>query len=270
MRINLLEKASRYLAEINFAFRCTPDIRSGLALAKQTLRFHAKLANQEFDVPVRFSVMQQETRTYPLRLRSAAGDLFIFYEVLLDEVYRVPVNALAPASVRWVIDCGANVGLSALYFAAKFPNATILAIEPMPENYRVMAASVKHEPRIVPIQACVAAQDGSRFMSTHLPAWGNKVADAPTELEVPALSLASLMQRHAIERIDVLKVDIEGGEKELFEHAQFLEKTDLVLIELHSPYSMQEFQRAIAPYGFIAKPPSEGFIQPFARRHAPG
>jgi hypothetical protein len=55
--------------------------------------------------------------------------------------------------------------------------------------------------------------------------------------------------------IDLLKVDIEGGEEELFADADFLSRVGLGIIELHGTYDQDRFQADLSKYGYEAIPP---------------
>ena len=61
--------------------------------------------------------------------------------------------------------------------------------------------------------------------------------------------------RFEIKSVDLLKVDIEGAEEELFARPQFLSRVKFVIIELHPPYSLERFKTDLRPVGFDAKPP---------------
>jgi hypothetical protein len=105
----------------------------------------------------------------------------------------------------------------------------------------------------VPVLGCVSDTDGERFFTTDQATWGNAISETPTARRVPAYSLATIMRRHGIEHIDVLKVDIEGEERRLFKQADFLRQTETILIELHEGYPADEFQRDLRPYGLAVK-----------------
>jgi hypothetical protein len=59
------------------------------------------------------------------------GDLFILYEVLVFNAYRVSSNLIASDKVQTIIDCGANIGLTSLYFASAYPKARIYTLRPI-------------------------------------------------------------------------------------------------------------------------------------------
>jgi FkbM family methyltransferase len=158
--------------------------------------------------------------------------------------------------MRTVVDCGANIGLTSLYFASRYPTATIYAIEPHPANYELLRSNVATQPRIVPVWGCVVGRtDRACYISTDRPAWGNSVNQHGQGESVPAMTLESFRQRYAVGRIDLLKVDIEGAEEEVFARPTFLPRTELVIIELHGRYDLNRFQHDIAPYQFRAVGP---------------
>jgi len=147
----------------------------------------------------------------------------------------------------------ANIGITSLFLAARYPGATILSVEPHPENFALLKTNVAEVPRIVPIRACVTGtpQRAVRF-TTDSPAWGNRIATDDHGVLVPALTIEELCKQNGIEKIDLLKLDIEGAEEPVLENATFLARTEHIIVELHGQYGFQCFQRDIAPYGFVA------------------
>ncbi len=257
----LLEKATQYASEMLFLRQVAADFGSGLALFLQTVQFHLgntrrlpAWGGRAFAANVNWN-----GQILPLRLRAHMGDLFVFYEVLMDGCYFIP-EALCPRNqVRTIIDCGANVGLTSLYLADRYPAARILAVEPHPANFALLRHNTASQRRITPIQACVVSgSDRSCFIETDRPAWGNRSNDEGKGVPVPGLSLETLCRTHQLDSIDILKVDIEGAERHLFSSAGsgFLSRTGFIVIELHDNYDIACFRRDIEPYGFTVLPPS--------------
>ena len=84
-------------------------------------------------------------------------------------------------------------------------------------------------------------------------AWGNRIATDGHGVLVPALTIEELCNQHGIEKIDLLKPDIEGAEEEVLENGKFLARTEHIIVELHGNYGFEHFQRDIAPYGLVAQ-----------------
>jgi FkbM family methyltransferase len=191
-----------------------------------------------------------------ISMRRSTGDIFIFYEVLHQEIYRLgPSVENNAAAIKEILDCGGNIGMAALYFADRYPNARVISIEPLPDNFCLLKRNVQSISRIVPVFGCVSDSVGQRFMTSDRPAWGNSVTDVPTESEVPSFTISRLMHDYGVKAIDVMKVDIEGEEAKVFADPEFLPRTNMIAIELHGAYGPECFQRDIAPYGFSVKMP---------------
>ena len=137
-------------------------------------------------------------------------------------------RALAGSQVRVVMDVGANVGDTVQQYRTLFPDATIYAFEPFPGVHRQLVARFAADPRVRPEQAAVADAAGTRrlfvndehFTNSLLPlhpAAADWMAAAPAEvpgttLDVPAVTLDQFCAAAGLSEIDVLKMDIQGGE----------------------------------------------------------
>jgi FkbM family methyltransferase len=161
---------------------------------------------------------------------------------------------LPAGNVRVIVDCGANIGITSLFLAARYPAAKIMSVEPPPENFALLKTNVAKIPRILPIRACVTGTPQSvvRFTADHA-AWGNHIATDADGVLVPAITIDELCRRNGIEKIDLLKLDIEGAEEQVLENGTFLDRTEHIIVELHGDYGFQCFQRDIAPYGLVAQ-----------------
>jgi hypothetical protein len=71
-------------------------------------------------------------------------------------------------------------------------------------------------------------------------------------VKVRGMSLAELMGERGLDRIDLLKIDIEGAEREVFANPGFLERTGVVVAGIHPPYDIAAFNRDLAPFGLVA------------------
>lgn len=170
----------------------------------------------------------------PVWARYGTSDLGVFHQVLLDEQYRCQPRR----QPRLIIDGGANVGYASVYFANRFPGAAIIAIEPDAGNFRQLQKNTAPYPKVRCVRAGLWSRDC--FLKIANPQGGacafsvEETTDSQDAL--PAVTLASLLQASGFDRIDVLKLDIEGAEKQLFsarDSARWVERTDLIMIELH-------------------------------------
>jgi FkbM family methyltransferase len=227
-----------------------------MLLMWNTIRFHFSnhfhinpLFSREFYI----NVKRDRIPATRLWLRPFAGDLFVFYEVLADRCYDLPPRLLAPHRARCIVDCGANIGFTSLFFASRYPNATIYSVEPHPANFAMLKRNVGHEKRIVPINAAiVGVPRRSVHLSMDKPAWGNQIEMSGTGSEIPAYTISQICEMFKLTQLDLLKIDIEGAEREVFEHADFLCRVGLGLIELHGDYTFDSFVFDVANWGGVA------------------
>jgi len=253
------KKLSLYWQEVAFGWKAARTWADEYVLLHNTIQFHMRnglrcARDSHKTVTVDLWIDRRSATT--LTLRPFAGDLFVLYEVLAFRAYDIPSSLLPTEKVRIIIDCGANIGITSLFLATRYPDATILSVEPHPENFALLKANVAEVPRILPIHACVTGtpQKAIRF-TTNQAAWGNRIAtDADTNgsVWIPAITIDELCKRNGIEKIDLLKLDIEGAEQQVLQNGTFLARTEHIVVELHGEYVFQRFQQDIAPYGFAA------------------
>src|SRR5665213_307274 len=79
---------------------------------------------------------------HPVQLRFGTSDAWVLKEVLLDGEY----DFLPQISPKVIIDAGANIGLASIFFANKFPDAVIYALEPEVSNYAILEKNVSKYP----------------------------------------------------------------------------------------------------------------------------
>jgi FkbM family methyltransferase len=255
-------RLATYFKEIAFARSRAVDAQSFTALVWSTLRFHARNAlhrpvnyNHTLTIRLGFGPRQR----YELSLRPFAGDLFVLYEILLHNSYYMPDEALPPQDARVIVDCGGNIGITALYLATRYPNATIYSIEPHPDTFAILKRNTAAEPRIVPVHAAVVGKPmATAKLTFRNPAWGNRLTQDGLGLEVPATTLYQLIQRFRLTRIDFLKVDIEGAEEMVFAHGEFLPYVRLGMIELHGQYTRSRLDADLSNWGFSSTSPTPG------------
>jgi FkbM family methyltransferase len=143
---------------------------------------------------------------------------------------------------RTIVDAGAHIGLASVWFANRFPDARIVAVEPDAENFELLRHNAAAYPQIEPVQAALwSVETELDLVDPGLGTWGfmtSPVGDPSPPGEhrqrVRALTIDALMREHRLDHIDVLKLDVEGAEREVFTAAgPWLEGTDLLIVELH-------------------------------------
>ena len=171
-------------------------------------------------------------------VRSGTSDMNTFLQVLVHEGYDFPLDHPAV-----IIDAGANVGLASIWFACKYPNARVIAVEPERSNYDLLAQNVAPFPNVTPVHAALWSHPGTLAVDdpNHDGAWAfqtRELAGSPPSVQTaPCLTVAQLMSEYGLKWIDLLKVDIEGAEKEVFDSPdEWMGSVGAIAIGLHDRY----------------------------------
>ncbi len=190
-------------------------------------------------VPLSGSHKHQSEELY---LRGRSSDSSVYLQVVLDDIYRDFRASLPNTSVQVIVDAGAHIGCASLMFHRTFPSARIIAIEPNRENFQLLSKNVSHYKNITCINAALWSSDGHLCISNDSisSTWGfitspiDEAAGGNQEL-VNARSLPSIMHEFGVEKIDLLKVDIEGAERQIFGEGigEWLPKVRSVVVEVH-------------------------------------
>jgi FkbM family methyltransferase len=169
---------------------------------------------------------------HPIFIRGgSASDAVALYEVFVTHEYALKTPLESPA---FIIDCGANVGMASLYFLNRYPAARVVSVEPSPANFELCRLNLEpYGDRVKLIQGAVWKSPGRLSLEANDQAWATRVSDdKPGTVE--AFTVPALMA-HGPGKVDLLKVDIEGSEGEVFgpDSQEWLPRVRNIAIELH-------------------------------------
>lgn len=175
----------------------------------------------------------------PFYLRLKTSDIPTFDQVFIQQEYDFDTVR----TPKVIVDAGANIGLASIYFANKYPDAKIIALEPEQSNFKLLEVNVSVYPNIIPVHAALwNKSEKINLVDPGLGKWGfmTEVKNTSDGLlgntchEVEAMTVDKIMQTFNLEKIDILKMDIEGAEKEVFSDSSlWIEKVDSLIVELH-------------------------------------
>jgi FkbM family methyltransferase len=197
-------------------------------------------------------------RGYPaaFHLRRQTTDRKVFREIFLFRMYKLHL----PDAPAIIVDAGANIGLSSIFFAKEYPSAQVYAVEPEESNFACLLKNVKNYPNIIPIRAAVWPREKKlKIKNKDEHHWAFNVVEArDSEETFPGITIQALMDKFKINKIDLVKFDIEGSEREIFSenYQSWLSQTRYIIIELHdwlNPGSSSAFFRAIANFRIHTK-----------------
>lgn len=202
---------------------------------------------------VQVSVLDGVGKKHPVLIRQNGYDWAVVEEIFIRDVYRVDL-----ANVKHILDLGGNIGLAALSFVWNFPGAQVCTVEPMPENLAVLRRNVELNRAPVRVVAAAVGTDNgqARFSFSEDPRRHSaRIPVLPTDrlVDVNVLSVPSLMKLMDWEDIDLLKIDIEGGEKDLLSgQPSWLRNVRCIIGEGHAGvgYTIEVCRENLEPLGF--------------------
>ena len=171
---------------------------------------------------VRTSVLlrQKNGLNFALRPRSGGNnDYGVAYEIFVHR-FLLPRVWIPRVRVSLIVDLGANVGFSCLYWLSNYPLARVVAFEPHPKHaaqFRVNIASNGYEGRVTFFEAAAGVADGEAWISDE----GSASQLSKTEGSGSRVPMTDIFARLAGRQIDILKIDIEGGEYEILGDPRF-------------------------------------------------
>ena len=224
-----------------------------ILVRSRSLRFTADIVRQ---LPTS-SIARLRWSGRDIFYRSGTADPFVLYQVLLKSgkkaEYYVP-PALRP---EIILDIGSNIGASIIYFHEKFPDAKIFGFEPHPDTFRILQKNVAQLRGVmvfnyglgVARQRIAVRADNVNFgaFNTRGIFKDRGHPAAPVECEVRRLD--DVLRELGIAQIDLIKIDCEGAEAEVFSTLpdEILNQCQWIVGELHDHTGFEVLAR-LAPH----------------------
>ncbi len=188
----------------------------------------------------------RQNNVYPLTVHFRNGtslttedwdELTTVWHVCFGDEYYIPKDA------RTIVDLGANIGAFAVWASSQRPAASFFSVEPFPSTFSRLTQHVEKnqlQKRVTCVQAAVSSLDGSvRFDATV----GKRSycrtilageVDVPA-VEVPSYRLKTFLDQFGIDRVDCLKMDVEGAEYDILLSAEpeTLKRVSCLTMEYH-------------------------------------
>lgn len=241
---------------------------------------------------MKFSLIGQETATelndfnaldvyqikgsvHPVYIRKKSMDFMILDEIFGHECYNAEMkdnrhyhNYRRKFGVRIpqnIIDVGAHIGLSSIYYALQYPNAKIIAIEPETDNYQMLLKNTAGYANIIPVNGAISGSQIELFLhAKKLYAQNQYLKSAEYQLttemarssqKIMTCGIHDIMAQYDMDCIDILKIDVEGSEKEIFESnsERWLSKVKILVVEPHDfkiPGCTKAIFKAVSDYDF--------------------
>jgi FkbM family methyltransferase len=263
-----------------FCFRICADMKSFLNLVKNTRRFSRYYRSD----PNRHQGGPNDEICYNLALptgkrniylRTMRGDITMFYELFWQKVYFLEMPEKSTRLT--IVDAGAHIGMSTLFFLEHYETAMVYSIEPDTANLTLLRKNLSDyisRRRVTVIDCAISGQEGSGLLGhsgwsynsrlkgtgpssipeankTELTEKQKLLIDEDNDEVVQTKTIQCIIIENNIEHIDLLKIDIEGAESVLFAgDTDWLNKVDNILIEIHSEDLKDPITRILIGHGF--------------------
>ncbi len=185
---------------------------------------------------------------------NGADDGYFIRSIFEFEEYQLPIENFQP---KLILDCGGNIGCAAVYFANKYPAAQIYSVEPEKENFTLLKYNTCFYENVHFINSALWDKEtfirvDKRYHRTGSFMTFEATADDPTAIKTT--TIGKILADSGFDEIDLLKIDIEGAEKEVFaapDVDEWLPKVKVLVIELHDCMKRgcsYEFFKAVSKY----------------------
>jgi len=240
--------------------RLSKGLKNSFLLARQLVLEGVDIKkngeNFRFDYCVNNSLLTFE-------LKSNSSDSLVFRQIILDKEFEYLLEIIQSLNSPnlTMVDCGANIGLTSIFFKSKFPSLKIIALEPSNETFNRLKTNIElnNFKNIIPLNkglwSNVTRLKSDNTFRDGLD-WGFRLLEAkPGESALfETVSMHTLLYDYDISVIDFLKIDIEGGEAEVFNSTadlSWLSKVKIIAIEIHDEFNCREqIERVLKNYNF--------------------
>jgi len=182
-------------------------------------------------------------------LRSHTTDEAIFWQIFV--LADIPIPDVSNQKV--ILDCGAHIGCTAILFAQRYQDAKIIAVEASFVNYEILVKNTLCFPNITCVHGAIWGEKSRVWISgVGDGEWSFRVDSQGAGESMPAFSIDDVLSDQHLDHIDILKMDIEGSELNVFQsqNLKWLDKTHVIIIELHDaimPGCTEQFLKTIGP-----------------------
>lgn len=166
----------------------------------------------------------------PFYFTDAMGFLHSLDEIFADEIYKFTTEKEDPC----IIDCGANMGLSILYFKKLYPESKIIGFEPDENTFDILQKNtLEYSDSVTLYKEAVWTENTELTFFSEGSLAGSTVVDFSNKNDTKKVKAVDFKQ-YLNQKIDFLKIDIEGAENQLiFDIKGHLDNVNKLFLEYH-------------------------------------
>jgi FkbM family methyltransferase len=173
----------------------------------------------------------------PLHFQGRKEDWIAIREVLVEDEYSCVDRLLSRDASPRVLDLGANIGSFALRVFLRCPAAQVASVEAAYDTFQILEANRQANASLSweVLNNGVWRDDGPLTLMRRGISVGHRVVEGTGDDSVQGISLKTLLSRLGWDRVDLIKMDIEGGEEAVVPAAiDALRQTRILIIEIHN------------------------------------
>ena len=187
-------------------------------------------------------------------IKKDSSDSRVFEQIILNEEYKTVVDEIRKRNIKveTILDLGANIGLSSIYLSAYLSPSKIIALEPSKSTFNRLEGNVEHIVNIICIQKGIWSKNS--FLKPDLSFrdgqdWSFRLVEDTQKgnegIEVTTINQLCIDKN--ISMLDLVKMDIEGGEAEIFKNGKldWLDRTKVIALEIHDEFECRELIEGI-------------------------
>lgn len=151
-----------------------------------------------------------------------------------DDLQNKYVSMIRKGDIPLIIDCGANIGLSVKYFQSEFACSHTVAVEISSENCGQIRKNVGQNTNVSVLNKAIASSNGR--LSLIDPGLGHNAfrTEVCEDGKLEGITVPAILDMFDDKKPFIIKIDIEGGEVELFsKNTEWLSEFALIIVELH-------------------------------------
>ncbi len=237
-------------------------VRNNLWLLGACRNWRTVRAMKERDEAGRETVRRLDLRALPnpLLFRSRTSDISVAWEIFQRREY----ECTRGWQFETVVDCGANVGMFMAFASMKLGDRLhrYVGVEADRSSFAILqrqAEAAELADRSLLLPAAVWDEDGEVRFDDRGPSWGRHVSE-DGGASVHAMSIDSILDAAGLDECDLLKLDIEGGERAVLPRMpEWGPRVRTVVAELHDGLDYAWFSKIARNSGFEPFPPGELF-----------
>lgn len=208
------------------------------------------------DARERFIYLKPKKWLHDIKIRDSYRDKRTLKDVFLPK-YHLPPKTIKLKKDSIVLDLGCNTGLTIAHLKNLFPEIKVFGYEMDVDNFLLAQRNTKAYNDIHLFNKAIWIDNSSVEYFKHSGFDGyslNIVSKTKENMKVKGITMSNIIEEHQLDKIDYMKMDIEGSEKDILNHhdLSWLKHVNAMNIEMHltEEENIDDYIRIIKKQGF--------------------